>query len=95
MAIDIKMDRLIRSEIVALGGYVASKSPDTLEGKVDVPVEEIIKAAQDTEANLIAMSTHGASGLKRWAMGSVADKVLHHSEIPVLIVRVYHEKLKS
>jgi nucleotide-binding universal stress UspA family protein len=49
--------------------------------------EEIIKAAQKTGANVIAMSTHGYSGIKRWALGSVADKVLHSSEIPVLTVR--------
>jgi len=49
--------------------------------------EEIIEVAQKTGANLIAMSTHGYSGVKRWALGSVADKVLHISQIPVLIVR--------
>jgi nucleotide-binding universal stress UspA family protein len=54
--------------------------------------EEIIKAADDTGANLIAISTHGRSGLKRWALGSIADKVLHESHIPVLTVRSTHEK---
>lgn len=49
--------------------------------------DEIVKAAHETGANLIAMSTHGLSGIKRWAMGSVADKVLHISDIPVLVVR--------
>jgi nucleotide-binding universal stress UspA family protein len=49
--------------------------------------EEIIKAADDTKADLIAMSTHGRSGLRRLAFGSVTDKVLHHSKIPVLMVR--------
>jgi nucleotide-binding universal stress UspA family protein len=49
--------------------------------------EEIIKASQQISANVIAMSTHGYSGIKRWALGSVADKVLHSSEIPVLTVR--------
>ncbi|MDI6814514.1 MAG: histidinol-phosphate transaminase [Dehalococcoidales bacterium] len=37
------IDRLIRSDLVTFGGYVASKSPETLEGKVEVPVENIIK----------------------------------------------------
>jgi len=49
--------------------------------------EEIIKIAHQTGANVIAMSTHGYSGVKRWALGSVADKVLHSSDIPVFIVR--------
>lgn len=57
--------------------------------------EEIIKAAYETGANLIAMSTHGRSGLKRWALGSIADKVLHESDIPTLIVRAKRDKLKS
>jgi nucleotide-binding universal stress UspA family protein len=51
------------------------------------PAEEIIKASQKTNASLIAMSTHGRSGLGRWALGSVTDKVLHESQIPVLTVR--------
>ena len=49
--------------------------------------EEIIKAAHETEADLIAMSTHGRSGIRRWALGSITDKVLHDSNIPILTVR--------
>jgi nucleotide-binding universal stress UspA family protein len=49
--------------------------------------DEIIKASQEMQADLIAMSTHGRSGLGRWAMGSITDKVLHESKIPVLTVR--------
>jgi nucleotide-binding universal stress UspA family protein len=48
--------------------------------------EEIIKASQTVNADLIAMSSHGRSGLGRWAMGSITDKVLHESVIPVLTV---------
>jgi nucleotide-binding universal stress UspA family protein len=49
--------------------------------------DEIIKATDDTKSDLIAMSTHGRSGLRRLAFGSVTDKVLHRSRIPVLMVR--------
>jgi len=49
--------------------------------------EEILKASQQYNVDLIAMSTHGRSGLGRWAMGSITDKVLHESAIPVLTVR--------
>jgi nucleotide-binding universal stress UspA family protein len=49
--------------------------------------EEIIKAAQKIDANLIAMSTHGRSGLGRWALGIITDKVLRESPVPVLTVR--------
>ncbi len=37
------IEKLIRPDLVAFGGYAASKSPETLEGKVEVPVEDIIK----------------------------------------------------
>ena len=43
MSKDAGIDKLIRSDLVTFGGYSARKSPDTLEGKVEVPVENIIK----------------------------------------------------
>lgn len=49
--------------------------------------EEILKAADQNNADLIAMSTHGRSGLRRLAFGSITDKVMHGSRIPVLMVR--------
>ncbi len=51
------------------------------------PAEEIISFANDMKIDLIAMSTHGRSGLARWAYGSVADRVLHAARCPVLLVR--------
>ena len=49
--------------------------------------EEIIKAADELKADLIAMSTHGRSGLSRLTFGSITDKVLRSSNVPVLVVR--------
>lgn len=51
------------------------------------PAEEIITYAAKSGCDLIAMSTHGRSGIGRWVYGSVADKVLRSSSIPVLLVR--------
>lgn len=49
---------------------------------------EIVKAAEEMDTNLIAMSTHGRSGLSRWAFGSVTDKVLRREgRIPIAMVR--------
>jgi nucleotide-binding universal stress UspA family protein len=48
---------------------------------------EIIDLARKTPDNLIAMSTHGRSGLGRWVLGSIAEKVIQHSHDPVLLVR--------
>jgi nucleotide-binding universal stress UspA family protein len=47
----------------------------------------ILKAAEETGAGMIAMSTHGRSGFRRWAFGSVTDKVLRGAKVPVLTVR--------
>ena len=49
--------------------------------------DEIIDLARSTPNNLIAMCTHGRSGVKRWALGSVTEKVVRHSGDPVLVVR--------
>lgn len=54
------------------------------EGSV---AESILEVADAMEADMIAMSTHGRSGLKRWVMGSIADRVVRHSPIPVLLIR--------
>ncbi len=51
------------------------------------PADEIIKAEVEVNADLVAMSTHGRSGISRFAVGSVADKVLRGGTVPVLMVR--------
>jgi nucleotide-binding universal stress UspA family protein len=49
---------------------------------------EIVKAAREIKAHLIAMATHGRSGVVRWAIGSVTDKVMRlEGSIPVLTVK--------
>ena len=58
------------------------------------PAEEIINYAQSSVVDLIIMSTHGRSGVSHWAFGSVADKVIRHSEIPVLIRPAGHRSVK-
>lgn len=52
-----------------------------------VVADRILEAAHRYMADLIVMSTHGRSGLGRWVMGSVADRVLRASPIPVLLIR--------
>jgi nucleotide-binding universal stress UspA family protein len=49
--------------------------------------EEIITLGRHTPDNFIAMSTHGRSGIQRWVLGSVTDRVVRHSGDPVLIIR--------
>lgn len=49
--------------------------------------ETILKVASQSGADVIVLSTHGRSGVKRWLLGSVADRVVTHSEVPVMVVR--------
>ena len=49
--------------------------------------EEITSLARRTPGSLIAMCTHGRSGVTRWVLGSVTDRVVRHSGDPVLIIR--------
>ncbi len=55
--------------------------------KTGTVAEEIVNAAHETKANLIAMSTNDRSGIVRWAIGSTADKVIRlEGKIPVFAV---------
>lgn len=49
--------------------------------------EAILEAAADEQATLIALATRGRSGVGRWVLGSVAEKVLQSSPTPVLLAR--------
>jgi len=56
------------------------------------PAEVILETAKTEGATLIAMTTHGRTGLERWAMGSVAEKVARASDVPLLLVRSFQRK---
>lgn len=51
------------------------------------PAEQIIEYAEKNKVDVILMATHGRSGISRWAYGSVADKVLRSSPVPVMVIR--------
>lgn len=53
--------------------------------------EEIIKMADAINVDFIAMSSHGRSGLSRWAFGSVTDRVVRGGHKPVLVVKAPKE----
>jgi nucleotide-binding universal stress UspA family protein len=48
--------------------------------------KEIIQISKDLDSDMIVMSTHGRSGLNRWMMGSIAEKVLRYGEVPLLLI---------
>ena len=66
-----------------VNGAVTAK-PAVREGKAWL---EICEAAQEENADLIVMGSHGRSGLSHVLLGSVAEKVVRHAACPVLVVR--------
>jgi nucleotide-binding universal stress UspA family protein len=58
------------------------------QGRVVVgyPAEEILKYIDENDIDLVMMSTHGSSGVKKWDLGDVANKVVHASKVPVWLV---------
>lgn len=55
--------------------------------KEGLSADEIISIGRQTPDNLIAMCTHGRSGVKRWVLGSVTETVVRHCGDPVLVIR--------
>jgi nucleotide-binding universal stress UspA family protein len=55
--------------------------------QVGDPASVILDTAKDLYADLIVMSTHGLGGLRRFFLGSVAERVVRHAEAPVLVFR--------
>lgn len=56
------------------------------------PVDEIVATAQEMPDTLIAMCSHGRSGVTRWVLGSVAETVVRHTEKPVLVLRTQKQR---
>jgi nucleotide-binding universal stress UspA family protein len=50
------------------------------------PAEEILKVAEDTPMDVIVMGSIGKTGMNKFLLGSVADKVVRHSRVPVLVI---------
>ena len=55
--------------------------------EVGVPWKEIVRVAADEGAEMIVMGTQGRTGLDRWLLGSVAERVVRRAPCPVLTVR--------
>jgi len=59
--------------------------------EIGPPVATIITVAERSHASLIALASHGYSGLRRWAAGSVAEQIIQATCLPVLLVRISPE----
>ncbi len=55
--------------------------------RVGSVAETILGVAEELGVDCIAMSTHGRTGPARWLLGSIADRVVNNSKVPVLLIR--------
>ncbi len=77
-------DAQVREQLEAMtGGPIAA----AVHGRTGRAFDQICRFAREIEADLIVMSTHGRTGLKRLFLGSNAERVVQHSGSPVLVVR--------
>ncbi|MFC6733127.1 MULTISPECIES: universal stress protein [unclassified Haladaptatus] len=89
------------SEMLSNEGNAALDEVETLvDGRVPLersllegaPSREIVRYAENENCDLIFMGTHGRGGIDRLLLGSVAEKVVRTSDVPVLTVRVSHDR---
>ncbi len=59
------------------------------------PADAILETARSEGSTLIALCTHGRTGLARWALGSTAEKVARASDVPILLVRSFRRTPKG
>lgn len=78
-----------------ISGVVAEEAARIREAGIDVeelvvdavsPHEAILEVAEERQVDLIVMGTHGRTGLARAVIGSVADRVVRHARVPVVLV---------
>ena len=67
----------------------------SIDARRGEPVAEIVAAAHESRADIIAMTTHGRSGLSRLMFGSVAGAVLRQAEVPVLLMRLTERQVEA
>jgi len=75
-----------REDVEATTGALAGVDTHT-EVVTGRPSEAIVGYADDAGVDLVAMGTHGRTGLRRQVLGSVAERVISHASVPVLAVR--------
>lgn len=87
-AMEAHARRLCEDYLIGLAVPLRVRGLDVSTTVTDGPdAEEILAVADASGADLIVMSTHGRSGVRRWLLGSVADRVLAAARVPILLVR--------
>ena len=88
-ATDVHAREYLESLAVSVEEHGITVQVITLEGR---PHFQILQYAETNQADLIVMCSRGQSGLSRWMIGSVADRVMRGADVPVLLVRAQKEE---
>jgi universal stress protein A len=95
MDVDLLEERMRETSEAELTAVKNSLDPDLKAGaliRVGNPHLEIVRAAQELEADLIILSTHGRTGLSHVLMGSTTERVVRHANCPVLVLREHEHE---
>ena len=76
----------LKAKSAELNAHGLNTQPMVIDG--GEIADALLELAEKIEADTIVMSTHGRTGFGRWVFGSVAERVVRHANIPVLMVRV-------
>lgn len=88
-AVEARAREYLASIVNALGEAGVSADAEVRTGLPDL---EILDAAGALEADMIAMATHGRGGFDRAWLGSIADRVIRHAEVPILLVSRHQKR---
>jgi nucleotide-binding universal stress UspA family protein len=91
----ILTDELIEQELAESRSYLATiAQSESLKGlhvwtevEFGLAGEQILGVVESQAVDLVVLCSHGRTGFKRWALGSVAHRVIHNSHVPVLVLR--------
>lgn len=81
----LEAGRVIVAEVADAVGNTVSVTTAVREGR---PYQTILEYADTEDIDLIVMGTHGRTGVERYLLGSVTEKVVRTAEVPVLTVRL-------
>lgn len=83
----VSEEEVARARAEALKGFMAAGEPDvTVLVEIGEPATHIVECAHRLAADLVVIGTHGAGGFEHLVLGSVAEKVLRKSPVPVMTV---------
>jgi len=83
----LSLDEAATEVLHRVGALHAPKSEVTIVVRADSsPADAILEVVDSVGADLIVLASHGRSGMSRWMLGSVAEKISRHAHVPLVIV---------